>query len=55
MTIQSITIGMTVFKQVAGMRLGWGRTPLLSFLVKDATGNYIAGVRELPPHKLSTG
>ncbi|KAF8130277.1 hypothetical protein EV363DRAFT_244809 [Boletus edulis] len=42
MTVQSILMGMFIFKQVVGVRLGWGRTPLLSFLVKDATSNYIA-------------
>ena len=49
--VQSITIGMTLFKHVVAIRLGWGRTPLLSFLVRDATSNYVTIFRELSPNR----
>ncbi|KAN0080075.1 hypothetical protein V8E55_009641 [Tylopilus felleus] len=42
MFVQTTLIGMIVFKHLAEVRQGWGRTPLLSFLVRDATSNYVA-------------
>ncbi|KAN0080074.1 hypothetical protein V8E55_009640 [Tylopilus felleus] len=42
MIIQSIIMGTIVFKHSVGVKLGWGRTPLLSFLMKDASSNYVA-------------
>jgi len=36
-------MGMFVFKRRLGTQMGWGRTPLISFLMKDATQNY-AGI-----------
>ncbi|KAG6374063.1 hypothetical protein JVT61DRAFT_4704 [Boletus reticuloceps] len=41
MTIQSILMGMFTFKRVVGVRLGWGRTPLMSFLMNEAASNYV--------------
>ncbi|KAG9311078.1 hypothetical protein JVU11DRAFT_8984 [Chiua virens] len=41
MVVQSIILGMIGAKQFVGIRLGWGRTPLLSLLVRDATFNYL--------------
>lgn len=48
MTVQSVIVGMILFKHLMGVKLGWGRTPLLSFLVKDSTSNYFAVFRESP-------
>jgi len=38
--IQSIMICMLLFKLVMGVRRGWGRTPLVSFLMRDASQSY---------------
>ncbi|KAH0826346.1 hypothetical protein J3R83DRAFT_5301, partial [Lanmaoa asiatica] len=38
---QSTILGMTLFKHFVAVRLGWGRTPLLSLLVRDATSCYV--------------
>ncbi|KIJ18151.1 hypothetical protein PAXINDRAFT_110634 [Paxillus involutus ATCC 200175] len=38
---QSVLLGLTCFKHLTGLRPGWGRTPLVSLLVRDGSAVYV--------------
>ncbi|KIK94172.1 hypothetical protein PAXRUDRAFT_784436 [Paxillus rubicundulus Ve08.2h10] len=38
---QSILLGLACFKHFIGLRSGWGRTPLVSLLVRDGSAVYV--------------
>ncbi|KIJ61235.1 hypothetical protein HYDPIDRAFT_31538 [Hydnomerulius pinastri MD-312] len=38
---QSILLGLTIFKHVTAVRSGWGRTPLVSLIIRDSSAVYV--------------
>jgi len=38
---QSIVLGLTIFKHVVALRAGWGRTPLVSLMIRDGALAFI--------------
>ena len=40
LTTQSTLIGLTLIKHILARRAGWGRTPLVSLLIRDGTATY---------------
>jgi hypothetical protein len=38
---QSTLLGLALMKHIVARRAGWGRTPLISVLIRDGTATYV--------------